>query len=96
MRMIKFAVVLCFAAALVTLSNYPQLVTGHGVAPKVLEVHHIAYAEYGRSCSDQPGCHGVTTKFHGLRAAKATISSASISGLAFVTTGTTKGITGKI
>jgi hypothetical protein len=70
MRMIKFAVALCFAAALVTLSNYPQLVTVHGAAPRVLpqnEAYHTAFVNSGpRSCSNSIGCHGVSTKFHTL------------------------------
>lgn len=36
MRVMKFAVVLCFTVALVKLSNYPHPVTVHGAAPKAL------------------------------------------------------------
>jgi len=68
MSVIKFAVVLCFAAALVLLSNYPQLVTVHGAAPKVLPqiatgsgrayTSHTAYVDSprGTGCTSA-GCH---------------------------------------
>jgi len=36
MRGMKFAVVLCFTAALIALGNYPQPVTVHGAAPRAL------------------------------------------------------------
>jgi hypothetical protein len=36
MRVMKFAVVLCFTVALVMLGNYPPSVTVHGAAPKAL------------------------------------------------------------
>jgi len=36
MRVMKFAVVLCFTVALVILGNYPPPVTVHGAAPKAL------------------------------------------------------------
>jgi hypothetical protein len=36
MRVMKFAVVLCFTVALVMLGNYPPPVTVHGAAPKAL------------------------------------------------------------
>jgi hypothetical protein len=36
MRVMKFAVVLCFTAAVLMLGNYPHPVTVHGAAPKAL------------------------------------------------------------
>jgi hypothetical protein len=63
MRVIKLAVVLCFAAALVMLSNYPQLVTVHGAAPKVLPqtTHKYSFEAYHTSFVDGPTGTGCTS-----------------------------------